>query len=545
MAAKAPKNLKRVMDMIQVNSYFKLHMEDNKTYLIVYPPQEGGLRLEYSEVSEYLSKRGYTGLDIVSIGRALSMDEPSKVLVASEKKHPESEDVKIIVSDDKMEVVARFYPPSNSGFSMTKDDINKIIDSKGIKFGIDEEAINSFTNERIYCTDFVIARGLSPVDGHSAQITYHFQLEKSLKPKENEDGTVDFHSLDNINKISKGDCLATMTPVDYGKFGRDVFDVAISPKKVTNLTFKYGKNIYESADRLQIFSDVEGHVELQGDRVFVSDTYEINDNVSTSTGDINYMGNVHIKGNVLSGFTVRAKGNITIDGVVECAVIDAGGSIILKSGIQGGKRGILRAKNDIVSKFLENAIVRAGNKITTEAILYSDVAAGDVVEVMGRKGFIVGGITRSKNCIICKTVGSNMETRTEVEVGLDPNVLEEAAQLEKIIVDKTSEREKSNQLMAVLKNRMDNGKLDEIGRDKLKKVTENYAQVSRELEEDKIRFEHLRQEIALSEGGYIEVMNVAHVGVKMTLSGNIHYIREEAKHKRFRYINGNIAVEQV
>ena len=37
--------------------------------------------------------------------------------------------------------------------------------------------------------------------------------------------------------------------------------------------------------------------------------------------------------------------------------MDAGGSIILKSGIQGGKRGILRARKDIASKFLENAIL--------------------------------------------------------------------------------------------------------------------------------------------------------------------------------------------
>lgn len=531
--------------MKQVNSYFQLNIEGDKVYLIIYPPAEEGHRLNFQEVSDYLNKKGYNNLDVIAIGRGIMADEVSKIFIAQGKKYPEAEDANIIVSDNKMEAVARFYPPTKGAPCMTKGDIYRLLDVKGIKFGIVDEVIETFIEHRAYCTDFVIAKGVPAIDGHSAQITYHFNLEKSLKPKENEDGTVDFHSLDNINRVNKGDCLATMIPVDYGKPGKDVYGNHISPKKVNNLVFKYGMNIYESEDRLKIFSNVEGHVELQGDRVFVSDTYVINEDVSTATGDINYTGNVHIKGNVSSGFTVRARGNVTVDGVVECAVIDAGGSIILKSGIQGGKRGILRAKKDIVSKFLENAIVRAGGKITTEAILYSDVSAGDVVEVMGRKGFIVGGTTRSKHCVICKTLGSNMETKTEIEVGIDPHIIEEAAHLEKSISERNTEKEKCNQLMAVLSHRLNQGKLNEDGLAQLKKVSENYLECTKLLEQETARLEVIQKEIQAMGEGSVEVRHIAHVGVKLMIGNNIYYIREEAKHKRFRYVNGEITPEQV
>lgn len=531
--------------MKQVNSYFKLNIEGERAVLKIYPPLEGGARLDFQEVSDYLNKRGYNSLDVIAIGRALMADVKCKILLATGKKYPESEDVKLTVSEDKMEVVARFYPASDGGHAMDKEDIIKLLDSKGIIYGIDEESIDAFIEHRVYCTDFVIAKGLAPVDGHNAEITYHFHLEKSMKPKENEDGTVDFHSLDNINRVNKGDCLATMTPVDYGTYGKNVLGENISPRKVNSLKFKYGKNIYESDDKLKIFSDVEGHVELQGDTVFVSDTYEIPENVGLSTGDINYTGNVHIKGNVMSGFTVRARGNITVDGVVECAVLDAGGSIILKSGIQGGKRGILRARKDIVSKFLENAIVRAGGKITTEAILYSDVSAGDVIEVMGKKGFIVGGITRSKNCVICKSAGSTMETKTEIEVGVDPHIIEEAAQLEKTIAELHIEQEKNNQLMAVLSNRLNQGKLKEDGLLQLKKVSEKYMECTKQLEKDTARLTVVNEEIQTMGNGTFEVLHIAYVGVKLIIGNNVHYFRDDAKRKRFRLVNNSIVTEQI
>lgn len=531
--------------MKQENSYFQLNIREDKVFLVVHPPSEDGKRLDFQEVSEYLTKKGYNNLDVIAIGRALAADEVSRVLIAQGKKYPENEDVKFIISEDKMQVVARFYPPSPEAASMKKEDVHKALDAKGIRFGIDDDVIEKYIKNPVYCTDIIIANGLAPVDGHSAKITYHFNLEKSLKPKENEDGTVDFHSLDNINRVKKGDCLATMIPVDYGKPGRDVCGNTLSPKKVNNLRFQYGKNIYESEDKLKIFSDVEGHVELHDGRVFVSDTYEILDNVSTSTGDINYNGNVHIKGNVLSGFTVRARGNVTVDGVVECAVIDAGGSIILKSGIQGGKRGILRAKKDIVSKFLENAIVRAGGKITTEAILYSDVSAGDVVEVMGRKGFIVGGTTRSKNSIICKSVGSTMETKTEIEVGIDPHIIEEAAHLEKSVADTQMEKEKCSQLIAVLNNRLANKKLNEDGLAQLKKLTQTYMECTKRLDEETAKLNVLNEEIKTLGNGTLEVLNIAYIGVKLTIGNHIYYVRDDIKHKRFRLVNSEIVTEQV
>ena len=135
-----------------------------------------------------------------------------------------------------------------------------------------------------------------------------------------------------------------------------------------------------SEDGLRLYSEVSGHVSLTDGRVFVSDTYEVAADVDSSTGDIDYEGNVVVRGNVITGFTVKAKGDIEVYGVVEGAYIEAEGQIILRRGMQGMNKGILKANGNIITKFIENAEVIAGGYINTDSIMHSKVSAkGDIV----------------------------------------------------------------------------------------------------------------------------------------------------------------------
>ena len=47
------------------------------------------------------------------------------------------------------------------------------------------------------------------------------------------------------------------------------------------------------------------------------------------------MGNLSVRGIVLSGFVVEVGGNVEVFGVVEAATIKAGGNIILRRGMTG------------------------------------------------------------------------------------------------------------------------------------------------------------------------------------------------------------------
>ena len=47
----------------------------------------------------------------------------------------------------------------------------------------------------------------------------------------NDDGTVDFHTLENVNHIRKGEVVAVLHPEDRGTPGEDLLGRKVMPKK--------------------------------------------------------------------------------------------------------------------------------------------------------------------------------------------------------------------------------------------------------------------------------------------------------------------------
>lgn len=518
------------------NGYFQINIREDGTYLKLYDAEEGGEPIFYEEISNYLIDNKIYEYDKVAIGRALtSLDKNAiEVKISNFQAGTIDESIKVEIAEDRMYAKARFYPPSTNGHLLMREEIVSALVKAGVKYGLDEEAVMEFLRERQYCTDYFLAKATPPVQGRDAEITYHFNTDLTLKPKRNEDGSVDFHQLDMISACHKGQLLATLTPMDPGKPGIDVYGVIMRPNKVNNRVLRHGNKVHLSEDGLQMFSEVDGHVSLVEGRVFVSDTYEVHADVDASTGDIEYEGNVVVKGNVITGFSVRAKGDIEVNGVVEGAYIEAGGQIVLKRGMQGMNKGILRAKGNIITKFIENAEVIAGGYVSTESILHSKVSAkGDII-VGGKRGFVTGGEIRSGTMISVKTAGSQMGTVTLLEVGIDPRVLEEFRELEKKIANMLAEKDKIAQALSVLRKKMTFGsQVSDERREYIKQITQNNIVLDTQIKSARQKYEELRIEVENNTSGSIKVSDVVYPGTKMVISNVVHFVREETHHSKF------------
>jgi len=517
------------------NSYFELFSKNDGTYMRIYEAEGDGEILLYDEISNYLMDHNIYDFDKIAIGKALTtVSDMIEFKISNISIKSIDESVIIEIAHDRTYAKARFYPPANGGALLTKEDIINEMVRSGIKYGVDEFAILDFLQDRHYCTDYKVAKATLPVVGKDAVITYHFNTDLTRKPKRNEDGSVDFHQLDMISSCKKGDILATLTPVDYGKPGIDVCGNVMKPPKVNNKVFRYGNNIHLSEDGLHLISDVDGHVTLVDDKVFVSDTYEVKADVDASTGDITYEGNVLVRGNVITGFAIRAKGDIEVNGVVEGAYIEAGGQIILKRGMQGMNKGTLKAGSNIIAKFLENAEVIAGGYISTESILHCKVSAkGDII-VGGKRGFVTGGEIRSATMISVKTAGSQMGTATLLEVGIDPTIIEEYHELEKKLAAMMSEKEKIAQNFITFRKILEQGgQVSEEKKRLLRQITQKNILLDAQIKEIKKRYEELRTEMEAHSAGSISVSDVVYPGTKMVISNVIYYVREEIHHSKF------------
>lgn len=518
------------------NGYFQLDVKADGTYVKLIPGRADGKPLEFDDLSRYLSKVKIYDYDMNSLVRALNASKENvvecKLTVAQLPKIDEL--MEVTFSPDKMYAEGIFYPASQNGNRLSKANIIDVLKSSGVKYGILEDIINDYIANPVYNEAITLARGLKPVEGKDAEIIYFFNTDKSLKPKEKEDGTVDFHQLDMISSINKGDQLAQLIPEVLGKPGIDVTGVSIQPRKVMRKVLKHGRDIHLSEDGLIMFSDVSGHADLINDKVFVSNTYEVLADVDSSTGDITYEGNVTVKGNVTAGYSVHAKGDIIVDGVVEGATLYAGGQIVLKRGMQGMNKGIMEAEGNIISKFIENAVVKSGGYITTEAILHSKVSAKGDITVGGKKGFITGGEIMSGTSITVKTAGSTMGTYTMLEVGIDPRKVENYRALQKRITAIDADLDKLLPIIDTYKRKLSQGEV--FSPEKLEYIriaTNNCILLRKELKECQNQYEQLRAEIGNSDGGWIKVENVAYPGVKVMISNVIYYIKTETYYSKF------------
>ena len=67
-----------------------------------------------------------------------------------------------------------------------------------------------------------------------------------------------------------------------------------------------------------------------------------------------------------------------------------------------------------VNRTWENAVVESGGYIETESIINSNVSASGDIIVKGKKGLIIGGITRAGGKIDVKTVGTEMGSNSRL-----------------------------------------------------------------------------------------------------------------------------------
>lgn len=527
--------------MQYTNSYFTLDIEDNEIYMNYYPAVSDGEKLKIPEVTEILDRNKIENYDLNVIKETLlRAEQPTRVRICNQGAYQFDETMEIKVTPDAMYAVVRFYPPSNKGKRMSESEIRRDLEYHKVTYGIQDDVIEKHIASPEYFKNILVAVGQKPVQGKDGYITYHFDTDRKAKPRLKDDGTVDFHQLDNIAHVRKGDILADITPAIKGEMGYNVYGGQLPPEKVIKVYFKYGKNIKISEDQLQLISDVDGYAVLEGDRVFVSNLYEIENDVDNSTGDVAFNGSILVRGNVRTGFKLKADGDIEVYGVVEGAELDAGGDVILHRGIQGMNRCVIRAKGNLVCGFIESATISAEGNIEAGSIFNSNVSAKGEIKVSGKGGSIIGGYVRATNLIEATSIGTTMGSSTAVEVGIDPSIRDRIKEIEIQIKNKTAEVDKLDQLLAVFRKKQELGTLDKEKQGMINQFTKTIIMDKTEIKTLQNEYEEKMDSLSTDVNAKIMVVKDIHSGTKITISGNFIILHDTLSHCQFTLKNGEI-----
>ncbi|OGO88284.1 MAG: hypothetical protein A2Y24_08890 [Clostridiales bacterium GWE2_32_10] len=423
----------------------------------------------------------------------------------NQQQERKNETLTVKLSPDKMSAFVVFHAAENGGNNLTKDEIDKYIHNEGIKQVMNQETLESIYKNRAYETLYNIAKGKEPIKGEDGKIIYNFQTQKKVKPKEREDGTVDFYDLNLVENVHYGDVLAVIIPPSDGYDGYNVLGEIVPSTKGIRPNIKKGRNVEISEDGSKLFATKDGQVGVIDGKIVVNEVYEVESDVNTGTGNINFVGSVIIRGNVLTDFKVYAAGNIDVYGVVEGARIEAKGTINLHRGVLGNGKANIKAGGDLISKYIENCNVSVDGNILSEAIMHSNVRCSKHVEVQGKNGLILGGVVTAGKLIKAKVVGSELGMHTELKVGVDPNLVELYKKNKEEIQKLKIEKAKSYQIQELLCAKNRKNMLDYEKKELLEKIIKTNNSLATRLEELEESQDLLMQKINEIDNGEIKV----------------------------------------
>ena len=420
-----------------------------------------------------------------------------------------SEKCKVTVSEDNMSATLFIEPPED-GIAYSVDELTSYIKSKGIFGGIIFSALEEMTQNNIYYEDHIIARGTEATEGTEGRYEYYFEDVKNRKPLIRSDGSVDYQSMSEIQNISIGEKLIKYYKAVQGKQGVDVRGRSLRPKPCKDLPAIKGTGFSYDEDAGLYTATNEGRIEFDGKTLRISDVYEHRGDLDLVVGKVDCRGDVVIKGNVLSGTYIRATKSITVEGSVEAATLISGGDIILKKGMQGGKKARISCGGNVYANFLEFTQVEAKGNVEANIIMNCQISASRDVVVSGKRGAIVGGNTYSVGFINSTFLGNNAGHRTIASVGVTNAIRER----QRVLTTKYNATGNS-----IEKTKQEIVKVTEIrvANERPEVKAAKISQLKRRLERDERLYTHIKEELNSIE----EIMGIGK-RAKITISSTVY-----------------------
>lgn len=268
--------------------------------------------------------------------------------------------------------------------------------------------------------DYAIIMGIEAVPTQDGRLEWARDFFTSGWKIDETTGTIDFWQKLEERSVHEGELLVTLHHPIPGEPGLNVFGNDIPVEKPSKVKLRSGKGVRteETETGLNHYATCNGRVRFADGTVSVDDLYVVKGNVSLETGNIRHTGSVVIDGDIGTGATVEADGDILVKGMAESCHIRCGGSLTVAGGLLGSRDHRIVVTGDVRAKYVSEAVIQAYGDITVvNEIAHSDIRTRGKVTV--EKGRIAGGATVARCGIRVAKAGASGSTQTILNAGTD------------------------------------------------------------------------------------------------------------------------------
>lgn len=350
-------------------------------------------------------------------------------------------------------------PPVNGGKDITSEVITSKMEAESVSYGVLNETIQNMVSKKMYMKIVEIAVGKEPVNGTDGSVEELFSKTRNkINIKEDHNGNVNYKELNMIQSVHKGDTICNIIPPTPAIDGITIKGEPVKGKDGKFPFVPNGKNTAITEDKTRLVATIDGEVVYEDSKFSIKSVLNINHDVDNSSGNINFAGDVVIKGDVREGYTVKADGNVTISGTVEGATVITGGNLVIERGMTGGNKGVIEAQGTLKCRYLENCQVYAKMGIQADQIMYSTLSTDEDIIIKGKKGSVTGGKLVAGRSIEATTIGAfaNSHLKTEVVLGVVPHLVEQEKSLEAELEEVSKKHHRLTQDIAYVESKGSN-----------------------------------------------------------------------------------------
>ncbi len=232
---------------------------------------------------------------------------------------------------------------------------------------------------------------------------------------------VDYRRRRGDPSVHAGQELATIRHPREGEPGTDVFGKPIRVRKPYKAPLRQGPNVEseEVAEGVtRMVAGIDGRLRFAEGLLAVDDVYTIRGHVGLGSGDISHRGAVVIQGDIKNGSTVKAAGEIVVQGMVEACHLEAGGNLTVRGGLVGASGFEVRVGGNVSARYMLDATIFAGGDVSAEReITHCRVRSRGQIQVP--KGRIVGGDVSALGGVVVYQAGADGPGSTLLASGVD------------------------------------------------------------------------------------------------------------------------------
>ncbi len=348
--------------------------------------------------------------------------------------------VTVDLSEDKMKAFVTVVPPEGAGAPVREEDIDRAISDAGVVKGLKEEIL-ARVKERVSSglgvKRVLIAEGQFPVSIQRKEPKFYVEFASGSRVRIRKDGRADYKNLDLITVVKKDQLLAEVDTSGVNpEDGWDVTGKVLPASKSVAAVLNAGKNIRveEAEGTIKFYAEKDGELIYEKNTLEILEVHTVDGDAGPKTGNIKFTGSVVVKGSVLDGIKVIAGGDIFVDENVGASLLSADGKIVVKGGIKGADKAIIRSKKGVEAGFLEQALILSvGDVVVKGSCLRCKVKCNSRMILESDKGNLVGGMVWARRGVDANNIGSDSGVATYISFGQDYLVMDQIQLEEKEI----------------------------------------------------------------------------------------------------------------